>query len=193
MNKSDYTNPNLIDNLIRFLNNPDIKEEGTAKVSTGFWGVGNKLLTNVTRVINKAFADGIWYNEAKARQVLLDYINNPECAKVLKPQHKKIMLIYDRLAHLSKGKGTWADGIDKELLLAKEPEIAKEEDLHFPQLQELILDEVFVPDSPEEQVFGEQETLPKEYVVDPRGQSYVFTRQKGLNPPTRRTCSRDYR
>lgn len=184
MNTNDYKNPQLLDNLIQFLNPPNIEEKGKAKVSAGFWGFGSKLFTNVTRITNKAFADGVWYDEAKARQVLLDYINNPECTKLLNPQHEKIIQIYDRLAHLSKGEGTWADGIDKELLLEKEPEATVEEDLHLPQLHELILDEVFVPDSPEEQVFEKQESLPKEYVVDPRGQSYIFTRQKGLKPPT---------
>ncbi len=92
------------------------------------------------------------------------------------------MLIYDRLAHLSREKGTWADGIDKELLLANEPE-SQDGDLHLPQLKEMILDEVFVPDSPEEQIFEKQEASPKGFVADPRGQSYIFTRQKGLTPP----------
>ena len=58
--------------------------------------------------------DHTWYNEAKARQLLIDYINNPECRKALAPQHAKIMQIYERLTQLSHGKGTWADGIDRE-------------------------------------------------------------------------------
>jgi len=143
MNTSDYRNPKLLDNLIQFLTSPDIEEEGKTKASTGFWSYASELFTNITRIKNKAFNDVICYDKTKARQTLLDYINNPECTTTLKPQHKKIMLIYDHLAHLSRGKGTWADEIDKELLLANEPESKEDEDLHFPQLKEMILDEVF--------------------------------------------------
>lgn len=184
MNFNEYQDPQLLDKIIQFLNIPVPKEASAATL----WSLGSKLYTNVTRVTNKAFADGVWYDESKARLVLLDYINNPECTKVLSPQHRKIMLIYERLAQLSRGKGTWADGIDKSLLQANEPASMLEDDffLLMPDIKAMALENVFLPEAPEEQIFQAQAPQKKDQLPDPKAQVYRFVYQKEMKAPDHR-------
>lgn len=196
MNKNGFNpsyNAAYIDNLLNFLQKPDIVE--AKSISNSLWSIGSKALTVLSRAKNTALSDGIWYDEAKARQLVIDYINNPACTKALQPYHAKIVEIYERLAHLSRGSGTWADQIDKELLLTNQSEktdAAKPEDEAFQELNTMILNKVFVPDNLEEQIFDVleesqnqgKEIFPKTSTNDPAGAAPIFIRIKNLAPPT---------
>lgn len=187
MSKIDDKNINL-DKLLKYLPLPDIKEDGT-KLSfrqkvTNLW---DQLITKIGRVVNFIFKDHVWYDEPKAHDLLSNYIKNPEYYSELKPQHEKIMQIYDRLAHISRNEGNWADGIDKEFLHNLMQEDHNDEEIEIPKLEEIIGDNIFIPDSPEEQIFEGQKNTPKRFIPDDRGKSYTFTRQKGINAPDNRT------
>lgn len=118
INNLDYKDSKLLDHFIAGLNYPDLVENQEGKKSKRLWSLGSKLATGISRLGQKSIGS-LCYDEAKARQLLLEYINNPDCTETLRPQHAKIMLLYDRLLHLANGKGTWADGIDRVQLEAK--------------------------------------------------------------------------
>jgi hypothetical protein len=90
-NSSNY-NATYIDNLIKFLPQPNISDSKDKQFNIGqsLWNISNKFFTGVNRIKNQKFEDGNWYDETKARELVIDYINKPECTKALNPHHKKI-------------------------------------------------------------------------------------------------------
>lgn len=196
MNNGDYSkyNANYIDNIIKYLNPSDIDEtkaledkDISKKTKSWFENLGGKITTGLSRTKHK-LEGGEWHDEAKAHQLVLDYINHPECTKKLQPQHAKIMAIYDRLSHLTKDNGTWADGLDKELLIAKEPKIQGPKRKHdvIPELEQLIHSDVMIPPAPEEQLFFSQEMPIQRNIEDAKAKSYKFQALANLSVPDNR-------
>ena len=106
MNNIDYSNPNLLDHVYKNLNPSDILDNGKLTVFQRISVYLRRLITAICRIAYKIFKGGVWHNESEAHRILRDYMNNVEVKEKLSPQHKKIMLIYDRLAHLSREQGT---------------------------------------------------------------------------------------
>lgn len=202
MNKSEFGKkytPDYIENIIVHLRAPDLvdsAEDAIKKASTGsaLWSLSSKIFTGINRAKNSLINDGIWYNEAKARELLLDYTEKPECAQALYLQHDKILQIFERLTQISNGQGCWADGIDRELLekndsdrrlgssnLLASPSQHSEANNFF-----VNPDELFLPKPP--QLSVEAKELPAGSVgpADPRGDAHIFVRRKNLSPPTSR-------
>ncbi len=176
-----------LDNLIKNLKNPNIldpEERKNTSYSQSFLTYGSNFLKTMGRYAQ--YMEGSqYYDETNARQLVIEYINNPECTQALQPQHKKIMEIYNRLAHISKGKGSWADDIDKELLMALEPTVAakKNDDSLIEDLDQMIARNVLLPASPNESPTDDEEELPAAETPDPDRESYVFKPIK-LDPPS---------
>ena len=186
MNNYDINyNADYINNLIKHLNPTTLKEIHSSPRSSKIIDFEEKIAQQLSRSKGKA---NIPYSEEKARQLVIDYINKPECTKALQDQHQKIVEIYRRLTQLPKGIGTWADGIDQELLYAHEPHpsLLTPLDLRIPELEEMIHGHVIIPDPPEEQIFKTEakEQLPPLSPIDPRAKSYTFAPSKGLATPT---------
>lgn len=148
-------------------------EDETSSLSQTISIYSGQLTNFCSKVANKLFYDNCWHSETEARQIIISDINDPEFQNKLKSQRDKIMLIYDRLAHISNGYGgTWADGLDKELLLANSPDRKRdEEETEFPNLAALSLNDIFRTDEPEEEVFPENQEIlfHVEPIADPKG------------------------
>lgn len=186
MKDINYDDPKLLDNILRFLNDADVAGE-KSNPGQKLLKLGASAFKQVSRVANKAFVDGFLYNEKLAHEVVKSYANVPQVTQKLRPQHAKIMQIYDRLAHLKKSEGiTWADGLDKGLL-KRLGELDEEVVLEKPpQLKEMILEDVFLPEAPEEQIFEAEKGDIGDLPVDPAGVHYVFKRIEGLPVPDRK-------
>ena len=146
MNNNEYKKytPEYVNNLIKYLHAPDtIEKKETKPEITSFFSkklldLGQKLTTEISRVKQK-LDDGQWYDESKARQLVLDYINHPECTDALRTQHHKIVKIHERLIKIKREQGTWADGIDPELLQMQEPKIEDNKQMAFvPELEDFL-------------------------------------------------------
>ncbi len=173
----DY-NSEYVDKLLDHLRQPDtIPGEKKSTVKKVIQSVGG-FFSSLKRAAVSIATTGTVYNEAKARALVCDYINKKECSQALKQCHQKIVQIYERLAHISHKQGTWADGIDQELLFALAPD--SDEDSSEKELDNLVLQDIFLPPSPKEQVIDALEPKKAEKVFDPKGKDYVFTPAVGV-------------
>lgn len=124
------TNPKYLDNIIYLLPAPNIlsteERNKNYRVVLLIKDIFRKFIIFIKRIAYKLFHDGVWYNEARAHQLVkdyIDYIHHPNCHAAFKSQHHKILEIYNRLAHLSRGKGSWADGLDANVLISLNQEL----------------------------------------------------------------------
>ena len=177
-------NLEYLNDLIKCLKNPNILKPEEKSYANGIYTFGVNFLIDVERFAR--YTEGhSYHDETQARQLVIDYINNPECTKALQPHHKKIVEIYNRLAHLSKGKGTWADEIDRELLLGleqQEQQAEKEEDV-IEDLDQMIARQVLLPIPPQENL-SEDDVLPLTSTPDPLQESYSFSHVTQMETPT---------
>ncbi|MBA3603852.1 MAG: hypothetical protein H0W50_09495 [Parachlamydiaceae bacterium] len=115
-------NENYVDNILRYLPKPVILDPANGEnksrrstifdffksiaiyLSSGLCHIANKIFLHFRLTANAIFGDGIWYDERKARGLVVEYVSNPACRDKLKSCHKKIAEIYDRLVNLSNGK-----------------------------------------------------------------------------------------
>lgn len=140
-------------------------------------------------------ANDVETKKIEARQLLIDFINDPNCKKKLQPYQSKIVEIYERLVLLPRGDGTWADEIKKDLLFnnqTAETGSTDSEDLDFQELDEMILEKVFISEDKEEKILDdlekaqneEKNNRPEEYAIDSVGLAHTFKRVEKLPSPT---------
>lgn len=185
----DYHYKNL-DKILKHLDKPDIITPAERKkhnrVALAVRQLVAKLFKRLARLWNLLFGDHYWYNEALAKRVIVQYVRDPNATDKVGKQINKIVEIYDRLALLRNGKGTWADGVDRELLFPDEEEDAiSDEDLKlFKELDEMILKNVVTPPEKDDLDELQEEEVPVKYVEDPKGKNYAFERLPGLKNAT---------
>ena len=174
--KSNY-NIEYLDSLLNYLHNPDLgaKSNGILSATAAIVGsFSSKFFTRLYRLENVVLGDHTWYNEAKARQLLIDYINRPECRQALAPQHTKIIALYERLVHLSHGKGNWAEGIDRELLDESFHESSSVQLNDSHELDQMLLNDVFVSHPFNLEALALDTPSPRRLHTDPEAENYRF-------------------
>lgn len=184
-------NPQYIDNLLQHLQDHVLKEADKE----------NQAATQKQQLENSTSQAGAllikvetpspsdeWYEEVKGRELVIDYLSQPEFTETLKPYHKKIVQIYDLLSTISREKGTWADGIDQEMLHGLEPPDETLQDDHpINLLENNILTDIFLAETPEEkleeQVLEKLAQTEKQKTLDPAAKTHVFTPVEKLKAP----------
>ncbi len=184
-NYNDYYNSDYIKHLINYLNSTHLKESPPSPLPSHIMQFEENIALRIQQSKN---APSQLYSVEKARQLVVDYINKPDCTQKLKSQHHKIVEIYQRLTQLNRGTGSWADGIDQELLHAHESPASPSLSTSIPppDLEDLITGNVILPDSPEETLLKSEE-MPSPLstrIPDKPLESYHFSLCKGLKAPT---------
>lgn len=114
-NLFNYNLKNL-DRVEGLLQPADIKGSKHRTI-TGPLRIFSQLGTQLKRLMNLCFGDHHWYNEAKARKIVrffIEKIDNPT-----PEQTEKVLSIFERLAHIHKGKVTYAHLLDEAALRKK--------------------------------------------------------------------------
>ena len=185
-NSSNY-NVKYVNTVIKHLYPADLQKADMPTLPARIEHLAGKISIGLKR-FKQALQEKKWYGEAHARQLVIEYINNPQCRQQLQSQHNKISAIYERLAHISHGKGTWADGIDKELLETHESADHKPgtntNDKLIHELEELITGDIFIPESPEEKLFDATVDKVSKKSKDSRYKSYKFEPIADFKSPT---------
>ena len=131
--KYDHYLKNL-DKLESYLDKPDIPSIKNKKIKplNCFSRFFDHIWNRIRRLANYIFGDHHWYSEDRAQKVVNFYITKIPPHQQTPNQKIKIIQIFNHLAHLKKGKGTYADGLDQEALkkfLAKTPDKISGNDL----------------------------------------------------------------
>lgn len=124
MNEKQYSyHLNHLDRVYYYLDKPDLYRDAKSgqikqfNLAQRICLCVSKIFMRIARIWNYLCGDHHVYNELKARKIVIHYLNSKErTAK----QTEHILNIYKRLSVLSFGNGTYADGIDKEKIIALE-------------------------------------------------------------------------
>lgn len=116
--KKDLKN---LDALLECLNPPEMSNAGFLGGVSRKVQEGRVLLVRLTNYVKT----GTWMNEAGARKLVKHFAKQPNSSKA-PSDIEKMQQIYDRLAQVKRGEGTYVDGIDRQsLALQNELTIAK--------------------------------------------------------------------
>jgi len=143
--KTEYCNyftSSLIDKVFKHLPAKDIltPEERNKHytLTLRIKKIANQFFIWIKRWQTKIFNDGVWYDEARALRLVIDY---SKAKSYVSPDHKKIVEIYHRLSHLSKDDGSWADGINEDLFIDKDD---PSKEVFSDELDEVSLEDPFM-------------------------------------------------
>ena len=182
-----YT-PEYIDNLINYLNSTTSLINKQKIITSEVEAPNLKDLTNIDLTSpHNILQRGGLFSLDKARQLVIDYLSNPQSIQSLKPQHKKIIKIYQQLLEFSKANKTLVEGIDEKKLLSLQPAghaMPAVEEIY--DLDDMIKKDVSIPETPEDQVFKGKEKEAEHIPEDSKSSSYVFQPLAQLTPPSNR-------
>lgn len=108
-----------IKTIIQYLDKPEI-HDGSEVQDESFVGAvtqfKSKTMVRLARLWNFMFGDHHWYNEACARKLVKFYAKEAGGTRN-EELTEKVVELYDRLAKIKRGEGTYADGIERGSLI----------------------------------------------------------------------------
>lgn len=190
INVTHKYNIDAVNNILAELEKREEKEAEGANADMTF-----NVLSPGGEDLEKLAPSSLLYSRIKAHELLVDYINNPLCAKELKPYHEKIIKIYESLGRCPRpdSEQMWTDDIDKELLFAgseKNESTKEKKALVLPSLHQMILDDVIIPPDAEEEIFDELEQTQGSVAlrkINDAKLPYFFMHTKNLPAPDTKT------
>lgn len=117
MNKKemDYCLNNL-DRVLRYLDKPDLIRDKIGKIQPSscvqrICSIASKIFMRLSRIWNYVCGDHVYYNELKARQIIVYYLNKVPVTERTAKKSESILQIYNQLCLISEGKGSYGDSI----------------------------------------------------------------------------------